>query len=969
MSLRLDPLPHEWIDRSRPLCFRFEGEAYQGYAGDTVTSALWAAGERVLGRSFKYHRPRGILSGANHDANLVVQDGVRLNLRADVEPLQEGMDLVAVNTQGGVKHDRLAVMGRFSRFMPAGFYYKAFYRPRALFPIWERAIRRQAGLGELHLDSGPVPSIKRHEFCDVLVVGAGASGMAAALVAAEAGADVVLVDENSRPGGSAFYCRGGELSPSVLENADAVASHPRIRLRTKTVAVGWYADHWVPLWDEHGVVRLRTRAVIVASGCHEQPAVFSNNDLPGVMLAGAAQRLLWRYAVKPAAETLVLAANSDAYRAALDLLAAGVPVKAVIDQRRTGEPGSCADVLRAKGVRLVPGACVYEALPDAADGGLGAVRVCPLSGGLEPDLSRSETIVTRGLLVGVGYAPAAALLHQAGARLRYSEATGQFMPLSLPHGVFACGRVNGVHALAARIADGERAGRAATVALGLSGQPVAVELSAPEPMSHPWPVVAHPLGKNFVDFDEDLQLRDFETAAQEGFDSIELLKRFTTVGMGPSQGKHANMNAVRILAQLRGEPVDAVGTTTARPFYHPVPLAHLAGRAFHPERRTPMDGLHEEAGAVWMPAGMWRRPAYYRIEGLSAQDCIEQEVRAVRENAGIIDVGTLGKIEAYGPQAAQFLERVYACRVSNLKIGATRYGLMLDEAGVIIDDGVIVRLAEEHFYFTTTTTSSTAVFRELNRLNAMWRMELGLANLTGAYTAVNLAGPNSRRVLKKLSGLDLSQAAFPYLGAREAEVASIPARLLRVGFVGELGYEIHVPAERGAQLWLALLDAGQALGLRPFGVEAQRVLRLEKGHLIVGQDSDGLTTPLDADCMWAVKMDKPFFIGQRSLRVVSSRPRKQRLVGFALAKDLAGPLPKECHLIIESNEILGRVTSIAVSRALGHAVGLAMVAPHRAQLGTRLSIRVDGGQMVEAEVVATPFYDAGGERQKLENAA
>ena len=588
--------------------------------------------------------------------------------------------------------------------------------------------------------------------------------------------------------------------------------------------------------------------------------------------------------------------------------------------------------------------------------------ICPLTANGEANASRRETIACDGILMSVGFAPAANLLYQAGGRMRYDQALEQFVPASLPPGVFAAGRVNGIYALEQKLRDGERAGLQAVQHLGRSAGPVPSARPELRTPTHPYPVFAHPDGKNFVDFDEDLQLKDFFNAAQEGFDNIELLKRYATVGMGPSQGKHSNMNAVRILGRIRGDAVEKVGTTTARPFFHPVPLSHLAGRGFTPVRRTPMHSRHEAVGAVWMQAGNWLRPEFYARPGKSKAECVREEVRAVRSGLGIIDVGTLGKMDLFGPDAAVFLERVYAGRFANLKTGMTRYAVMLDESGVVLDDGVVARLSERHFYFTTTTTGSATVYRELTRLNTMWGMQAGIVNVTGAHGAMNLAGPKSRAALARLTDIDLSNAAFPYLAVREGTVAGVPARMLRVGFVGELGYEIHTPAEYAAHLWDALVEAGKESGIRPFGVEAQRLLRLEKGHIIIGQDTDALTTPYAAALEWAIRMDKPFFVGQRSLRVIGKQRRKQKLVGFALGEARSDAPPKECHLIIRNGEIAGRVTSIAFSETLGRHIGLALIASELAAEGTRFNIRVDG-RMVEAAVVKTPFYDPAGERQ------
>jgi sarcosine oxidase subunit alpha len=568
--------------------------------------------------------------------------------------------------------------------------------------------------------------------------------------------------------------------------------------------------------------------------------------------------------------------------------------------------------------------------------------------------------------MSVGFAPADTLLRQAGAKMQYDSSACQFLPGALPPGLFACGKVNGIFDPDARLADGARAGDMAARHCGFDSKGNQRAIApAGEPATHPLPVVEHPRGKNFIDFDEDLQLKDLANAVQEGFDSAELMKRYTTVGMGMSQGKHSNANALRMLAQLRRVPLDSLGATTARPMFQSVRISHLAGRGFTPERRTPMDADHEELGAVWMPAGNWRRPEYYRREGRTREESIAAEVRAVREGVGLIDVGTLGKIEAHGAQAGAFLDRVYAGRFETLKAGMTRYGLMLDESGVIIDDGVIARLAAEVFYFTTTTGNSATLFRELGRLAAWWGMPVSLVNLTGHLAAFNLAGPRSREVLSKLTALELGDKAFPYLGVREAKIAGVPARLLRVGFVGELGYEIHVPAGSCVAVWNAARAAGADLGITPFGVEAQRMLRLEKAHIIVSQDTDGLTNPFEVGADWAVKMDKPFFVGQRSLAIIAKNARRQQLVGFALEPGHRAGI-RECHLVIRNGDIAGRVTSVGQSPTLGRTIGLALVTP-AAATDAILHIRVDGGQQVAAPIVPLPFYDPAGDRQKMES--
>ncbi|MFN0317558.1 MAG: 2Fe-2S iron-sulfur cluster-binding protein [Burkholderiales bacterium] len=958
MSARLPPVEGEWIDRSKPLVFRFEGRPRIGFEGDVISSALWASGTHLLGRSFKYHRPRGILSMADHDVNTLMEDKFHINLRADVTPLREDMELYAVNTFGGVRADRARILDKLSAFLPVGFYYKAFHGRFA--QKWEQFFRSIAGLGKPKFGLPRIVTAKRYDFVDIAVIGAGPSGLAAGIEAARAGASVLVVDENAQAGGSLGYARaGGDASYEQLQALLREARQfPNMEIRTGTTASGYYGDHWIALTSADKMTKLRARATIVATGVFEQPAVFRNNDLPGVMFASAAQRLIYRYAVKPVKKAVVLTANREGYEAALDLHRHGIAVAAVIDLRAEGE----TSLPQATPFRVLKGACIAKAIRSGQH--VSGVRVAAFDNG-EAGAARRETIRCDGVLMSVGFTPAANLLYQAGAKMRYATSVEQFVPESLAPGVFAAGRVNGVHELSARLLDGKRAGGEAARYLGLANAPAVQVPAHTRTPTHPYPIVPHTSAKNFVDFDEDLQLKDFHNAAQEGFDNIELLKRYSTVGMGPSQGKHSNMSAVRILARIRSEAIDKIGTTTARPFYHPVPMSHLAGRGFHPMRQTPLHSRHEKLGAVWMQAGNWWRPEYYAAQGQSKLECVRAEARAVRNGAGIIDVGTLGKMDLFGPDAGEFLERVYTGRFANLKVGMTRYCVMLDEAGVIVDDGVVGRLSEQHFYFTTTTTGSATVYRELVRWNTQWGLDTGIVNVTGAMGAVNLAGPESREVLAKLTAHDLSPQGFPYLGVRDAQIAGVPCRLMRVGFVGELGYEIHAPAQCMGHLWDALMDAGKPHGIQPFGVEAQRLLRLEKGHVIIGQDTDGLTTPFEAAMGWAVKMDKPFFVGQRSLKIIGQRQPKQVAAGFALHKDFSGEAPKECHLVIHEGSIAGRITSIAFSEALGYHIGLGFIAPELAQEGTKFSVRGEGGQMIEAIVVKLPFYDPAAERQKI----
>ena len=957
MKRRLPAQPGEWIDRTQPIEFRFEGEKFSGFAGDCVASALLAHGVQMMGRSFKYHRPRGPYSLAGHDANALFTDGERTHLRGDSEPLAAGLELRAVNTIGGLKGDLLKWLEPLGRFMPVGFYYKTFHRPRWLFPFYERIIRQVAGLGQLNRDQTAAASPNECAWCDVLVVGGGAAGLEAARAAGEAGAHVLLAEQQMRLGGSWVWQYGGDCRELVA----VLAGQPNVEIRCGTVAGGHYADGWVALFDAVRMTKVRAAAVVYANGAIEQPAVFGHNDLPGVLLGSAAQRLVKLYAVKPCDRMVVLAGNNDAYRVALDMLDAGVEVAAIADLRSTAASSALAEKAAAAGVLIHRGSAVYEAVPNDQKNGLRGAVVAPLAADGTLDVQRGTEIACDGLIASVGWTPNAALPSQAGVQFTYDEALEQLVPHSRPAGVFVAGRVRGVYDLAAQREDGRVAGiKAAQYAGSGSGEVPASPPLGREAASHSYPIFAHPSKKNFVDFDEDLHLADFVNAHQEGYDSVELLKRYSRVGMGPSQGKLSNVNALRILANLNGDPIAATGSTTARPFYQPVPLRHLAGRRFHPMRRTPIHDWHGEHGAVFAHAGDWYRPEYYARADASRAECIVAEAQQVRAGLGIIDVSTLGKLQISGPDAGELLERLYTGRFKKLPLGRCRYGVALDESGVVIADGVIARLSEDCFY-ATTSSGAAAFYREMLRWAAIWGLDVTLSNGTGQLAAFNVAGPASRAALAALTDIDLRSGPFSYMRVREGEVAGVRALVMRGGFVGELGYEIHVPAWEGEHVWRTLVEAGA----RPFGVEAQRLLRLEKGHLIVGHDTDALTYPQEAGLAWTIGKNKCFFVGQRSLQIHGARPTRRQLVGVRWPTDFAGKLPEEGNLIVRGGWIAGRMTSMAPVSTLGYPLGLAFVEADLAAPGTRVEVRLDDGSTSTAAVTALPFYDPEDERQKL----
>lgn len=957
------------IDRARSVSFRFEGRTYQGYAGDTIASALAANGVLLLSRSFKYHRPRGPLTMAGQDGNTLVQLPFEPNVRADTTPISEGLDASGQNYVGSLYSDWMIWVEWIGRFLPVGFYYKAFYKPKGAWKLWEPVIRWMAGLGKVNLKTPHGYHDKAYGFYDVAVIGAGAAGLSAALEAAKAGAEVVLIEENPRLGGALNYARfdaeGRQGAALADELSAAVEAEPRIRVMNPAVCTGWFPDNWLAVMQGNRLYKLRAKAVVIATGSIEQPMVFRHNDLPGVMLGSAAQRLIRLYGVRPGERAVVATGNDDGYGVALDLLEAGVAVEAVVDLRSDGSAGTLVQAAQERGLRVIKGHSVYEAVPGRGKRSITGAVIDRITG--EGQVAGQGWIIPCDLIcMSGGYTPAGQLVCHSGGALRYDDGLSMLVVDRLPGKTsVAAGSVNACFSLDAVLAEGRQAGWKAA---GLAGLEAGTEPPVPgdrgaRGQNHPWPIFPHPKGKDFVDFDEDLQVKDILNAVADGYDDVELVKRYSTVVMGPSQGRHSALSNLRLTCKASGRPIGGTTITTQRPPFQPEHIANLGGRAFQPTRLTAMHHRHVEAGAQMMPAGIWLRPAYYGSpEG--RKRAIEAEAMNVRENVGLVDVSTLGKLEVRGPDAAELMNRMYTFAYAKQPVGRSRYVLMTDSTGAIVDDGVACRVNEEHFYVTATTSGVDGVYRAMLKANAEWRLNVDVANVTAAFCGVNLAGPKSREVLARLTDdIDVSKEGFPYMGVRDGHVAGIPARLLRVGFVGELGYEIHVPASQGEALWDALMKAGQPYGIKPFGVEAQRLLRLEKGHIIVGQDTDGLTFPQEADMGWAIAAKKPYFVGKRAIGAQAARPLTRRLVGFTLAEGTM--LPEECNIVVRGQDIVGRVTSVSHSRACGGVVGLAYVAPDQAEADRSFDIKLSSGQLIQARVVPVPFYDPENKRQEM----
>lgn len=922
--MRLEAQPGEVIDRGAPLTFTWNGRRYPGYAGDTIASALAAAGERVFSRSLKYHRPRGLLTVDAHDPSCVVEVDGEPNVPGAHRRVAPGMAVTAQGVWPSLRFDVKALNRLAGPVLSAGFYYKTFIRPRRLWPRYERVLRRFSPGGRV--PSAPPAGRYDHRYAhpDVLVAGGGPAGMAAALAAASAGARVMLVDDQPALGGHLRWGGRDDLA-ALAELRTAVSAADGIEVLTDSVVVGWYEGGLVPIVQHRlsdvaeRLVKARPAQLIVAAGLIERPYVVAGNDLPGVMLSTAVRRLINLYAVRPGSRAVVFTANDDGTAAAADLARAGVDVRRVVDAREGG------DVVRVRGRSRVR----------AVECGDGRVVRCDL------------------LVTAVGWTAPTGLVTMAGGRASYRADAARFVPADLPDGVLATGGLVGDGSLDELVAHARATGReAARRAAG--GRP-----AVPTPPLEPAPHAALFCGRTngVVDFAEDVSAKDLRAAVAEGYDSIELVKRYTTATMGPTQGKLEAVNTIAVVAAATGRTLAGTGTTTARPPYAPVSLGVLAGRRYQPVRRSPMQDWHEAHGAAPLVAGEWIRPDHYGDPA--------GEVRDVRGGVGIVDVTPLGKFELRGPHVPDLLELLYVNRWRKLAVGAVRYGAMCTDDGVVFDDGVTGRLAEDRYLLTATSSGADAVGEWIEHWlqteRPHWRVHV--VPMTDAYASINVAGPRSRELVARLTaGVDLSPEAFGYMRVRLGEVAGVPDCLVwRIGFTGELSYELHVPAGHGLRVWEALLAHGADLGVRPFGVEAQRILRLEKGHLIVGQDTDGLTLASSAGLDWAIKLEKEDFVGKPEL-AWQREDGQVRLVGLQ-PTDAAVVPPESSQLVEGGSRIVGRITSSRFSPTLDRSIALGLVAAHLAEAGTVVTVLLPDGRRVPARVMPQLAHvDPAGER-------
>ena len=988
------------INRDKPIEFTYDGKSYSAFEGDTIASALLANNIRLIGRSWKYHRPRGFVGDGAEEANglFQVEQGAQTipNVRGTQAQVYNGMVLKSTNCWPSKDFDLLSVFGLFSRFLPAGFYYKTFMWPAKFWMFYEEIIRKASGLGNSPVENDPDHYEKTNAHCDVLIAGAGAAGLMAALAAGRAGARVILADEQEELGGRLLSSSDSiDDQPAqgwLAQVLEELHSMPEVTLIPRGTVFGYHDYNFLTIAERlndhqslaerkgarERVWRVRAKQVVLATGAHERPLIFGNNDRPGVMLASAVSSYVKRYGVQMANKAIVFTNNSGGYKTAYDLYKAGTASVTVVDSR--SQIGILANQARAAGITVMTGCVVTNVI------GAAKVRAAMISS-ISEDGSRLEgseqrldcdLIATSG-----GWNPAIHLFSQSGGKAVWNDDKHCFEPGKAVQAQFSAGAANASFGLQDCLDEGAQAGIAAAKACGLNTVATSAVSNASDELALEslWRVPSNlapsRAPKAIVDPQNDVAVSDIFLAAREGFESIEHVKRYTALGFGTDQGKTGNIIGMAILSEALGNKISDTGTTTFRPNYTPVTFGAIAGPEIgntlsDPVRKTAMHTWHEENGALFEDVGQWKRAWYFPKDNESMHEAVNRECLATRESCGIMDASTLGKIQVEGPDAVWLLNMVYTNAWTKLGIDKARYGFMLGEDGMVKDDGVTIRQAEERFFMHTTTGGAAATMGWLEEwLQTEWpEKQVYLTSVTDHWATAAVVGPNSRNVVSKVvEGIDFDGDAFPFMSSRMGTMNGVSVMVNRISFSGELAFEVNIDANYGRWMWEQLIEAGSDFNITPYGTEAMHVLRAEKGFVIVGQDTDGSVTPIDLGMNWIVSKTKDF-LGRRSLeRTDCVREGRKQLVGL-LTEDVDVVLQEGAQIVNEVADIrplpmAGHVTSSYHSANLGRSIALALVKNGHKRVGETVHVTTPEGDFVAAEISSTVFIDPEGERQNV----
>lgn len=992
------------IDRARDLKFTFNGREMRGHPGDTLASALLANDQMLVGRSFKYHRPRGIVASGAEEPNALVNlgtgPGFEPNQRTTTTELFDRLQATSQNHWPSLEFDIGAVNSGLSRFLPAGFYYKTFLRPRAFWKhVYEPFIRQSAGLGQVPKDRDCDTYEYFYVTTDIVVVGGGIAGLLAARSAAQAGAQVLVLEQTAHWGGRAPVDGGTVDGQPVSACIDALLNELRgmsnVTMRARCMGAGVY-DHGYVLGYEcltdhapeaagprHRLWRIRAKQVITATGAIERPLAFAGNDLPGVMLASPMRDYLVNYGVLAGRRVIVTTNNDDAYRTAIAMKKAGADVLRILDARDSGG-GPLMQEARDLGIRIDCGRAIGK-----VTGGkrVKKVKICAhnSTGGA------LEEVACDAVAMSGGWSPVVHLWSHCGGKLLWDDSAAHFRPdpERPPIGadgkgfVSTAGAAHGQMTLGEIVTHAHEAGRKAAQAIGRKTKtrntPVAAA-TFEAPLLPVWLMPARAniglRSKAWLDYQNDVKVSDVQLAAREGYESVEHTKRYTTLGMATDQGKLSNINGLATLANSLGAAIPSVGTTTFRPPYTPISMGAVAGEArgeiFQPLRCTPMHRWHETHGAAWEPVGHWRRPYTYPRAGETHADAIVREIGNVRQGVGLLDASTLGKLIVKGSDAGKFLDMLYTNMMSTLKPGRCRYGLMCSENGFLIDDGVVARIDDQTFLCHTTSGGADTIHAHMEEWLQIewWDWQVYVANATEQFAQIAVVGPKARKLLEKLGGMDLSAETLPFMAWAEGEIGGIRARVYRISFSGELSFEISVPASQGMALWTALIEAGREFGVMPYGTEALHVMRAEKGFIMIGDETDGTVIPQDLGLDWAISRKKDDYLGKRAQqRAHMVTPDRWKLIGLETMD--GSVLPEGAYAVGEGvnangqRVTQGRVTSTYYSPTLerGIAMGLVLHGPRR--MGEELEFPGTDGQVYHAKIVDPVFYDKEGKKQNV----